>query len=97
MVEGARSPRTPGEREGLVLREDGRLLPWQWGVEGERTLLLASPSPIPQIENSTPPPGPATSSGEQRGESCLIVFFPCKDLPYSPLTFSTFLGIPVIW
>lgn len=74
MGEGARSPRIPGEREGVVLREDGLLLAWEWGVEGERTFLAASPSQslIPQIENSTPPPGPATSFREQRGESCLI-------------------------
>lgn len=91
MVEGARSPRTPGEREGVVLREDRRLLPWEWGVEGERTLLLASPSPIPQIENSTPAPGPATSSREQRGESCLIVFLPCQRPALFP---SDFLHLP---
>lgn len=91
MGEGARSPRTPGEREGVLLRENGGLLPWEWGVEGKRWFLIASPSPVLQIENSTPPPGPATSPGEQRGESCLIVFLPCQ----RPAQFSSdFVHLP---
>lgn len=74
----------------MVLREGGRLLHWERDVEEEKTFPVDTPS-LPQIENSTSPPGPATGSREQRGESCLIVFLPCQRLAQFP---SDFLHLP---
>lgn len=56
-------------------------------MEEEGLLPADRPSPLPQIENPTPPPGPATRSREQRGESCLIVFLPCQRLAPFPTDF----------
>lgn len=84
--EGARSPGIPGERGEVMLREGGRFCLGS-GVWKRRDYFLLIGPLLPQIENPTPPPGPATRSREQRGESCLIVFLPCQRLAPFPTDF----------